>query len=220
MTNPTKGEVTFDARGQTYTFKLGTNAQIMIENKTGMSITKFFAGRSDNNFSASDVRTIFHAGLFRDHKLTEEDVGDLIDDIGAERVAQIFVEAAAAAFPKKAKRRTRRSAPYEGDERTDWDELLKRWLMLGYDHESFWDQTPRTLSLAFDAHNETRRIAHNDRAWLAWHVAALQRAKRVPSLTKLQIAKPQASAGPAWKSQLEGLKHWVQASGGKVIYKQ
>ena len=101
MTNPVKGEVTFEARDQTFTFKLGTNAQIMIENKTGMSITQFFAGRSEKNFSASDVRTIFHAGLFRDHKMTEDDVGDLIDDLGPEKVAKIFVEAASAAFPKK-----------------------------------------------------------------------------------------------------------------------
>jgi hypothetical protein len=98
MTNPLKGEVTFEARGQTFTYKLGTNAQIMIENKTGMPISKFFAERA---FSAADVRIIFHAGLYRQHKMTEEDVGDLIDEIGAERVAQIFVEAAAAAFPKK-----------------------------------------------------------------------------------------------------------------------
>jgi hypothetical protein len=100
VTNPVKGEVTFDARGQTFTYKLGTNAQIMIENKVGMSIAKFFAQQSDN-FSAADVRTIFHAGLYRQHKMTEDDVGDLIDEIGAERVAQIFVEAATAAFPQK-----------------------------------------------------------------------------------------------------------------------
>jgi hypothetical protein len=100
MTNPVKGEVTFEARGQTFTYKLGTNAQIMIETKVGMSIAQFFAERSET-FSAADVRTIFHAGLYRQHKMTEEDVGDLIDELGAERVAQIFVEAAAAAFSKK-----------------------------------------------------------------------------------------------------------------------
>jgi hypothetical protein len=100
MTNPLKGEVTFEARGQTFTYKLGTNAQIMIETKVGMPISKFFAERSES-FSAADVRTIFHAGLYRQHKMTEEDVGDLIDELGADRVAQIFIEAAAAAFPKK-----------------------------------------------------------------------------------------------------------------------
>lgn len=88
--------------------------------------------------------------------------------------------------------------------------------MLGYDPESFWDQTPRTLSLAFEAGNENRRMAHNDRAWLAWHVAGLQRVKRFPPLSNLQVArKPQTHLD----EQLEGLKNWVQATGGKVIYK-
>jgi hypothetical protein len=90
--------------------------------------------------------------------------------------------------------------------------------MLGHDPETFWDQTPRTLSLAFEADNETRRMAHNDRAWLAWHVAGLQRVKRLPSLSNLQVAR--ITAQPHLDEQLEGLKNWVAATGGKVIYKQ
>jgi hypothetical protein len=99
MTNPLKGEVTFEARGQTFTYKLGTNAQIMIETKVGMPITQFFRERAEQ-FSAADVRLIFHAGLYRQHKMTEDDVGDLIDELGGDRVAKIFIEAAALAFPK------------------------------------------------------------------------------------------------------------------------
>lgn len=99
MTNPLKGEVTFEARGQTFTFKLGTNAQVMLETKTGMSMPQFFKDREDK-FSIHDIRMIFHAGLYRQHKMTEDDVGDLIDEIGQERVAEIFTEAAAAAFPQ------------------------------------------------------------------------------------------------------------------------
>jgi len=100
MTNPLKGEVTFEARGQTFTFQLGINAQIMIENKVGMPLAKFFANKDDDQFKTQDVRTVFHAGLYRHHKMTEEEVGDLIDEIGQQRVAEIFIEAAAAAFTK------------------------------------------------------------------------------------------------------------------------
>jgi len=86
--------------------------------------------------------------------------------------------------------------------------------MLGYDPESFWDQTPRTLSLAFEADNENRRLAHNEAAWTAWHTAGLQRAQRMPKLDKLLVLKP-----PTLEQQLEGLKNWVVAAGGKVVYK-
>lgn len=91
--------------------------------------------------------------------------------------------------------------------------------MLGFDLETFWDQTPRTLSLAFEAGNENLRMAHNDRAWLAWHVAGLQRIKRMPSLSNLQVAR-KPTQQTRLDEQLEGLKNWVQATGGQVVYKQ
>jgi hypothetical protein len=88
---------------------------------------------------------------------------------------------------------------------------------LGYDHDSFWDQTPHTLSLTFEAHNELLTDRHNERAWSAWHTAALQRSKTLPQLRSLQARdnKPQTV-----EDQIEGLKNWVRAAGGKIIYKQ
>jgi len=94
--------------------------------------------------------------------------------------------------------------------------------MLGYDHESFWDQTPRTLSLTFDAGHENRINEHNQRAWLAWHVAGLQRAKRMPPLNSLIVRKTALLAMRdrhiAMEEQIAGLVRWVQATGGKIIY--
>ena len=91
--------------------------------------------------------------------------------------------------------------------------------MLGYDHESFWDQTPHTLSLTFEAYNTLLKDEHNERAWLAWHMAALQRisAKKFPQLRSLLVTKPTKQT---MEEQIEGLKHWVKASGGKIIYRQ
>ena len=92
MTNVTKGEVTFEVRGKTFTFKLGTNAQAMIEAKVGKTMQKFIADKG-GDIGATDIRMIIHAGLFRHHQLTEEEVGDLIDEVGADRIAEIMVEA-------------------------------------------------------------------------------------------------------------------------------
>lgn len=87
--------------------------------------------------------------------------------------------------------------------------------MLGYDHDSFWDQTPRTLSLTFEAFNEMQVRAHNERAWLAWHTAALSRAKSIGPLSRMLVSKPVLNTQ---EEQIEGLKRWVLATGGKVIY--
>lgn len=88
--------------------------------------------------------------------------------------------------------------------------------MLGYDHNSFWDQTPRTLSLTFSA-NEDRRIReHNERAWSAWHIAALQRTKKMPALRSL-YAKPRMLTVD---EKTNALKNWAIATGGKIVYKK
>lgn len=94
MTNPVKGEVYFECDGKNYRFKLGVNAQVLIEKKTGMSMTKFLKADRLEDLGTEGVRLIFWAGLTRAHPdLTEEAVGDLIDDLGQDRVIKIFEEA-------------------------------------------------------------------------------------------------------------------------------
>ena len=90
--------------------------------------------------------------------------------------------------------------------------------MLGYDHEAFWDQTPHTLALTVQAHERIKANQHNEAAWHTWHIAGLQRSQRLPPLRKLMVKPrhPQTDLD----EQLEGLKRWVRATGGKIIYKQ
>ena len=117
MTNPVKGEVRFkDSNDKEYVFKLGTNAQAMIEQKSGLPISKMFAKDRLENMGAAEVRMIFWAGLFRQHKLSEDDVGDLIDDIGAEKVAEIFMEAVKLAAVKDEKEGENTSDPQKAVE--------------------------------------------------------------------------------------------------------
>jgi len=92
MANSIKGEVEFECGGQTYTFKLGTNAQVLLESRIKMSLGKWIQEKSDN-LGAADIRLIMWAGLHRQHKLSEDDVGDLIDELGIDRAAEIFLQA-------------------------------------------------------------------------------------------------------------------------------
>lgn len=100
MSNPIKGEITFEARETTFVFKLGTNAQAMIEEKVGKNFSQYLRDKGEN-LGAADIRMIFHAGLFRHHQMTEEDVGELIDELGSDRIAKIFVEAIAVASDQR-----------------------------------------------------------------------------------------------------------------------
>ncbi|WP_152033398.1 hypothetical protein [Bradyrhizobium sp. DOA9] len=84
----------------------------------------------------------------------------------------------------------------------DWDRLIIDWLALGYTHESFWDQTPRTLALTFEAARIRQRREHNERMVLAWHTAFLPRQKR-PNFKKLlargsQASRPRQTAEQQW----------------------
>lgn len=42
---------------------------------------------------------------------------------------------------------------------------------------------------------------HNSRAWAVWHVAALSKAKKMPSLKKMQIKLRRRKAPLSWQEQ-------------------
>lgn len=67
----------------------------------------------------------------------------------------------------------------------DWDALLTQGLRAGLTVEGFWGLTPRETQRVFEAaawrwRTEQRRLMH-----AAWHVAALGRAKKMPSLRRV-----------------------------------
>jgi hypothetical protein len=93
--------------------------------------------------------------------------------------------------------------------------------MLGNDLESFWRQTDRTLQLAFDADNERAIAEYNLSMSIAWHTAAMVKAKKMPTLSTLQVKSPSSRRAKKpvipWQVKVEGLKRWHVAVGGKII---
>jgi hypothetical protein len=86
--------------------------------------------------------------------------------------------------------------------------------MLGFDPESFWDQTIRTLSIAMYGKIRAARREHNQRAWLAWHIAALQRSKKLPKLkSMLAREKPRIQS---WQEQASIMQQWATAHNAKA----
>jgi hypothetical protein len=71
--------------------------------------------------------------------------------------------------------------------------------------------TPRQFAAAFEGARKRAEAEHNGRAWLAWHVAALDRQKRLPDLSRLQVHdhRPQT-----WQEQMAVCRAIAAAYGG------
>ncbi|MHB0784435.1 hypothetical protein [Bradyrhizobium sp. 5.13L] len=115
MANPQKGEVSFEALGKTFTMRLGTNARALVEGKTGVSWTSLMK-RPEAEWRERDAIIIMWAGLHQYHKLTEEEVGDLLDEVGPVEVSRLLLKAFGIANPPEVangaagpRRRRRRS---------------------------------------------------------------------------------------------------------------
>ena len=69
-------------------------------------------------------------------------------------------------------------------------------LKAGGSVSEFWDMTPREVHALIEADNWRRDQAQRGRAWLAWHIAALQRVKRFPALARLMGPDKPKEVGP------------------------
>jgi hypothetical protein len=86
--------------------------------------------------------------------------------------------------------------------------------MIGFDPESFWDQTFRTMAIAINGKLRAARREHNHRAWTVWHIAAFQRTKRLPTLKSLLAReKPRAQS---WQEQAHIMQAWAVAHNAKL----
>ncbi len=68
----------------------------------------------------------------------------------------------------------------------------------GQEPSLFWRLTLREISVILEGATNRRKNDHNDRAWLAWHIEALARQKKLPKLTSLQhgTGKPKRNQTP------------------------
>lgn len=73
----------------------------------------------------------------------------------------------------------------------------------GQDPVAFWTLTLREIAVVLDGANIRATHDRNRDAWLAWHVAALSRQKRLPKLRDM-LPKSKRNAGAhTWQDQLK-----------------
>lgn len=104
MANHLKGEVEVDlGSGKKLVFRLGVNEMIRIQDALGLADddAKFLAALSSlRSFKA--VRTIVHSALLRDQpEVTEEEAGDVVTELGMQRVGEVIQQALRWALPDR-----------------------------------------------------------------------------------------------------------------------
>lgn len=116
MSNAQRGEVSFEALGQSWTMKLGTNAMCELEDRTGKTIVEI-GDMLDNekSFSMGLLRDIFMCALLDHHEdVSKKEAGRIIDDLGmkvaVDKVRDSFLKALPEAeAPTKGNRKAARS---------------------------------------------------------------------------------------------------------------
>lgn len=101
MSNPHRGEVSFDADGTSYTLHFSTNALCELEAELDLGLMQIAAllGKPDK-LTMRHVRLLFWAGLRDRHEgVTLTDAGRIMDAIGPLEAIGIAARAFQAAFP-------------------------------------------------------------------------------------------------------------------------
>lgn len=93
------GSIPFEAGGRSLAIRFGINALVHLETVTGKSANQLFNDMGRNP-PMSLLRSVFAAGIVADPKPTEEQVGDMMDELTLERVGSLITQAMEAAYPK------------------------------------------------------------------------------------------------------------------------
>lgn len=86
--------------------------------------------------------------------------------------------------------------------------MLASWEEAELPPAEFWTKTPRQIFATIKARSIVMMRRHDERAWLAWHVAALTRTKKLPKLHTLLAKKP-SKRRQGWQEQMQIMDMWV-----------
>lgn len=96
--NPLKGEVAFEVSGATYTLVYSINSLCTLEDRLDLTVQQI-GERMSTAMRLSFLRQVFHGGLTSHHpQVTEEQAGELIQDLGVPRAGELIADAFFKAF--------------------------------------------------------------------------------------------------------------------------
>lgn len=101
--NKIKGDFEIVAGDTTYTARFGMNALAKIEEEFGKSVESVFAD-IEKQKSIRATRTLIRCAIQTHHpEVTDEDVGNIMDAVGLDKLSDLMAEGVKAAFPDAVK---------------------------------------------------------------------------------------------------------------------
>lgn len=82
-------------------------------------------------------------------------------------------------------------------------------MSVGGDPEVYWDSTPREVFAYLEGARIRLKREQEERAWLAWHIAALPLSKKFPKLEDMLGRKRRRKSPEQMEAELRG---WLAAS--------
>lgn len=95
MANPHKGEVSFAVGGKARTVRLSTNAICVLESELGLGVDSISARMVQGYLSV--LRSVLRVAL--NDGTTDEEAGDMIDELGPRKTVEILIRTFKLAFP-------------------------------------------------------------------------------------------------------------------------
>ncbi len=80
----------------------------------------------------------------------------------------------------------------------------------------FWDYTPAEINLLTERYNQNRKQHIDDIIYLAWHVEAFARTKKLPKLKDLIGKNKKVNKPQTVEQMLNTVKLLNQAFGGRI----
>jgi len=78
--------------------------------------------------------------------------------------------------------------------------------------ELFWRLTLREIAVILKGASANLRRRHDEAAWLAWHIEALARAKKLPKLETMQSKAPRKSRRMTPEEMISMAHLWAAAT--------
>lgn len=94
--------IEFEAGGKSYSMRMSTNAQVRYQRAAGETLLRGLQAVQDDPSDIDRIRRLIWASMSHTEGMTEDQAGDIMDEMGIEEAIDKLTAAVHAAYPKAA----------------------------------------------------------------------------------------------------------------------